>query len=224
MKKILFTLFLLLGCFSFATAQLYVGGSMGITSSKIDFGDADQSGTSFKILPEVGYQLSDRWAFGTTIGFMKGYAALGTFDPSDLKALGTAVVSTIADITSDDLLNADIKTFRIAPYARYSLLKKGDFEIFLDGMIAYDMLKVSGEADTGNLGIGSIEADEKVTGFEICVRPGVSYSLNDHFKLTARIGSLGYQQLKLKDSDFKLTRFGLDVDGSNLLFGLQYAF
>lgn len=224
MKKVFFTLALLFVFIGFASAQFYVGGSFGVTSSKIDFGETDQKGTSFKILPEVGYQFSDRWAFGTSIGFMKGYAALGSFDPSDLKALATAVVSTVADITSDDMLNADIKTFRIAPYVRYSLLRSERFELFVDGIFAYNMLKVSGEADTSLGGGGSVEADEKVTGFEICVRPGASFALTDHFKLTAKIGSLGYQQLKLKDSDFKLNRFGLDVDGSNLLLGLQYTF
>lgn len=41
-----------------ASAQIYVGGSLGFESSK-ENKDADAL-TSFSILPEVGYNLSDK--------------------------------------------------------------------------------------------------------------------------------------------------------------------
>ena len=223
MKKLLLSLVMFLSCFTMATAQFYAGGSLGISHSKLDFGNHDQSGTSFKILPEVGYQFNDRWSFGLNLGFMKGYAALGSFDPSDLKALGNAIISTAADVSSDDMMDLDLKTFRIAPYARYALIKGKRFELFLDGSFAFNLVKADAEADLGSNGTVEVD-DQKLKGFEICIRPGVSYAVTDHVKLIAKIGSLGYQQFKLDDHDLKLTRFGLDVDSSNLLFGLLYAF
>ena len=53
---------------------------------------------------------------------------------------------------------------------------------------------------------------------EIALRPGISYELSDKISALAKLGSLGYMEAKEKDSDMKITRFGLDVDTYNLLF------
>ena len=221
MKKVLMLVVLALASFSVANAQFYVGGSLGISHTKVDFGDADQSGTSFKILPEVGYQLNKHWAFGLDVGFTKGYAALGAFDPSDYKAMANAVISAGADISSDDMIDVDLKAFRFAPYARYIILQKGHFELFVDGILGFNFIK---GIPQGASSAGLSEETDKYTSFEVNFRPGVSYAITDHIKLTAKVGSFGYQQLKQKDSDLKMTRFGLDVDGDNLLFGVLYNF
>lgn len=226
MKKILLLLAFVLSGFSMAQAQVYVGGSLGVSHSKVDFGCSDQSGTSFKILPEVGYQLSDSWSIGLGFGFMKGYAALGALDPSDYKALANAAVSGVADVTSDDMVDLDLKAIHVAPYVRYTFWKPGKFEFFIDGMFGMNFVKGIPEY-SGSTGYSSSDEDgddEEFTSFEINFRPGVSYAVTDHIKLTARIGSLGYQHLKMKDSDLKVSRFGLDVDSNNLLFGLNYTF
>ena len=52
-----------------ANAQVYVGGNVGIASSKIGNGD---NVTTYKVLPEVGYNINKDWAVGTTLGWGKG--------------------------------------------------------------------------------------------------------------------------------------------------------
>ena len=68
MKKILMTLAVAFVAVA-ANAQVYVGGNVGIASSKD--GDADAV-TTYKVLPEIGYNLDQNWAIGTTVGFGKG--------------------------------------------------------------------------------------------------------------------------------------------------------
>ena len=51
-----------------ASAQGYVGGSVGIASSKI--GNSENV-TTYQVLPEVGINLDENWAIGTVVGWVK---------------------------------------------------------------------------------------------------------------------------------------------------------
>ena len=68
MKKVLMTLAVAFVAVA-ANAQVYVGGNVGIASSKIGNGD---NVTTYKVLPEVGYNINKDWAVGTTLGWGKG--------------------------------------------------------------------------------------------------------------------------------------------------------
>lgn len=50
-----------------ASAQVYVGGSLGFESEK-DQKDAKTT-TAFSLKPEVGYNLDDQWAVGIQLGY-----------------------------------------------------------------------------------------------------------------------------------------------------------
>lgn len=223
MKKLFLSLVLFLSCTLMASAQFYVGGTLGISHSSLDAGGSeDISGTSFKILPEVGYQFNEHWSFGGSIGYVKGFAALGAFDPTDVKALGNAMLSTALDLASDEnLADMDLSSFRIAPYARYTFVKAGNFEFFLEGGIAYSYIKVKSTADVDGT---PVNVDDNLSAFEINIRPGIAFNCSDKFSLVAKIGSLGYQRAKVDDMDITLSRFGLDVDGNNIMFGAFYKF
>ncbi len=202
-------------------AQFYLGGSFGFTSSKlsgVDFSDfsdeghevhVDMSGSSFKFLPEVGCQLLPNLAAGVSFGYIKGYAAFGSLDVTDYKALLSTVFSTVADVSSYD--GGGFSSIRLAPYVRFTLFREGGFELFADGV----------------LGVNSISeksSEIKISSMELCVRPGISFAVSNRIKLLAKMGSLGFLNLKAGDSDFKLTRFGLDLDGNNMLLGATYYF
>lgn len=49
-----------------ASAQFYVGGGVGIGSSKVEHQDAV---TTYKFVPEVGYNIDDNWAVGVAFGW-----------------------------------------------------------------------------------------------------------------------------------------------------------
>ena len=50
-------------------AQVYVGGSIGLNAWSSQKNAGDRSETTFKILPEIGYNINDSWAIGTVIGY-----------------------------------------------------------------------------------------------------------------------------------------------------------
>lgn len=90
-----------------ASAQVYVGGSLGFESSKAN-SDADNL-TSFSIKPEVGYNLDENWAVGIQLGYSS--------EEED------------KDFTKS--------TLEIAPYARYTFAKSGIASFFVDGGIQF---------------------------------------------------------------------------------------
>jgi len=66
MKKLFLTM--IVACMTMAaSAQVYLGGSVGLTGEKN--GTTDKSTTYFTIAPEIGYNLSDSWAIGTKIAY-----------------------------------------------------------------------------------------------------------------------------------------------------------
>ena len=89
-------------------AQLYVGGEVGA------WRNWDENTTSFKIAPEVGYNLSDKWAVGIELAYSYNYT----------HPQGTPK-------------GADQNIFGLAPYARYTFAKFGAVNLFLDGGLGW---------------------------------------------------------------------------------------
>lgn len=68
MKKIMLSLAMALVSVC-ASAQVYIGGTAGISSNKIGDGD---SKTAYTLMPEIGYQFNNKWEAGLEIGIKKG--------------------------------------------------------------------------------------------------------------------------------------------------------
>lgn len=227
--KKLFIGLLLSFCFiNLASAQFYVGGSLGFTSSKYSEGaeDGALSGVSYKILPEIGYQYAENLSFGVSFGYVKGFPAMGALDASDYRAILTAAIGTAADISSGDLLGINLKSFRVAPYARYTFMKFDRIEFFVDGMLGVNMINTSGDVSDflDEYSEELPEGEQKVLGLEVGIRPGMSVTLSPRLKLIAKAGTFGYQRLSVSDSDTTISRFGLEMDSNNLVFGAVYYF
>ena len=102
MKKIL-SLALVLMVAVAAKAQLYVGGSLGL------WGESDSKTTQIGIIPEIGYNINEKWSVGVNIGYM--------YNKVD---------------------SEKANTFVIAPYARYNYFKTGIVRLFVDGGLGYN--------------------------------------------------------------------------------------
>jgi hypothetical protein len=231
MKKLLFALLLAFICVQ-GHAQFYMGGTFGFTYSNLsgvgdlsgydddyyyglgdgsdyeDYESHAQKGFSFKFLPEIGYHLSLSTAVGINFGYIKGYAALGSMDLADYKAMLSMVIGTASDTQSE---SGNISAIRVAPYLRYTLVRKGGFEIFTDAVAGFNYIMDK-------------SSSTNYTSLEICLRPGVSFAISDSVKLLAKMGSLGFQYLSGAEGSIKLTRFGLDLDGNNMMLGAIYYF
>ena len=104
MKKIYMTLVAVMFAVC-ASAQVYVGGNVGIAS--VDNGGDDDE-TVFSFLPEVGYKFNDDWAAGVMFGWSKGnLSSNGSLDYSGARG-----------------------TFEINPYARYTFLHSKLINVF----------------------------------------------------------------------------------------------
>ena len=125
MKKILLLAVVLFASLN-ASAQFYVGGSIGFGSVKpVGGGDSE---FTFKILPEFGYNLNDQFAVGIILGYKKGTCSIGNLDYNA----------------------SDAETFTIAPYGRYYALEWQSVKFFLDGGISISSTKDYGS----NFGLG----------------------------------------------------------------------
>lgn len=217
MKKLL-TLVAFMALTLGASAQYYVGGSVGFTSSKMDNGGADQDGSSFKLMPEIGYQLDKDMAIGVQLGYSSGYAAFGSLTVTDIKGMMNNAVSMMSDINNDDM---KLKSFTFAPYIRYTMMEVGKVSFFLEGAVGYTNITTDQTPAVGNHAAGG---ETKVNVIEVSVRPGLKLNLSDKVSAVAKLGSLGYISAKEDESDTKLTRFGLDVDSYNILLGFNFHF
>ena len=165
-------------------AQVYVGGGVGLQTSSYD----GNSETYFTIIPEIGYNLNEDWAVGMTIGYGEAKTKMN-----------------VAGVKVTD----KVKTFQIAPYARYTFAKFDKVNLFVDGTVGYSHVNYAG-TKTNSFGLG--------------LKPGVAVNLNDKLSFVAHVGFLGYQNDKVKGDDKSTNTFGLNLDGSNLSFGVYYNF
>lgn len=195
-----------------ASAQLYFGGSLGFTSTTLVNGNNKTSGSSYKLSPEIGYQINDRIAVGGTVTIQRGLPYLGSFDTNDLKGFITAAGSSAMDLQAD---NTRYNGFRIAPYFRYVIVDTRRFDLFVDAVIAYGSLSAQNK-DGNNVW----QDGGKYNLLEFCARPGFRLKFDGgRFSIVGRLGSLGYQTLSQANTTTKINRFGLDVDTNNIMLG-----
>ena len=155
-----------------ASAQVYVGGGVGIGSHKDGKADATMT---YKFVPEIGYSFNKSWDAGISFGWE------GEEDHGN--------------------------KFEIAPYVRYNVMPDKLVNIFLEGTVAY--------THDG-------EDHKDLDGYKIGIVPGVSLNLSKHVAFVTKVGFLGYKQ---EDKGaYKCKKFGLDLDGRNVTFGVNYKF
>ncbi|MCR4853128.1 MAG: porin family protein [Prevotella sp.] len=219
MKKRLIILVALVACIATAQAQVYVGGSVGFTTSKIDNGGADKSGSSFKLIPDIGYKMDDNLSIGVMLGYSHGLCSFGSISVSDVKSALSSVASIYGDINDEDM---KLNSFTVAPYLRYSALRFGNAAFFFEGYVGYSNIKSDStpSLSSGDSSYGGSETS--FNAFELGVRPGISYSLGSKVDVICKLGAVGFVSAKEKESDMKITRFGVSLDSYNVLVGFNF--
>ena len=138
MKKILMTLVAAAMAVS-VNAQIYVGGSVGVGSVKFGSDDAE---TTYKFMPEIGYNINQDWAIGVALGYQKGTCNFGEFDFNPGKT----------------------EVFMVNPYARYTFLDSDMVNVFIDGGIGFASYKDLGSAFQAGLRPGiALKASDKIS-------------------------------------------------------------
>ena len=178
-----------------ANAQMYVGGTFGFTSRK-DVNGVSKS--NFTIVPEVGFQLNEKFSIGMNLGYRK----MGVTDDGSFSYTCDKYVS-----------------FGIAPYIRYNLYQYSKIRVFTDGVASLWHVKYKGlqnaGAETGN--------DIDGNRYTIGIRPGIAFDATDHFSFLAKIGWIGYSSTKM--DGYKATNtWNINADTDNLAIGFLYHF
>lgn len=119
MKKILMTLFVATMAMT-VNAQVYLGGSVGVGSVKFGHNDAE---TTYKFMPEIGYNLNSDWAIGVVLGYQKGACKLGNGNYGQ---------------------DVDTELLQISPYVRYTVFKSNLINAFVDGGVGIGSYKDMG--------------------------------------------------------------------------------
>ena len=184
MKKVLITMAAIVCLGTAAKAQ--DAGQMWVGGS-IGFTNTDvkdgATSTSFNIIPQIGYAFSDKWAIGADLGYGHDKAQSGT----------------------------KTDRFGIAPFARYSFLRGGVANLFVDMGGSYWHTKTKLEG-----------GDSKTDRIRVGFRPGVSLNLSQHLAMTGTFGFVGYQHVKAGDA--KTNTIQADFDLTAVQLGLNYRF
>jgi hypothetical protein len=203
MKKILMTL-VAVAMATTMNAQWYIGGEVGFNTTtntvKINGVSTDETTNNFTIAPEVGYNLSDKWAVAMKIGFAhsgnNGEVAvllnnyLGALGFKDGKVTTNAIV--------------------INPYVRYTFVKSGNFSAFVDGGIGYISTHVNGTSDFLN----------NINQIKVGINPGVAYAISPKVSLVAHLGDLSYQNTWCKVKEIDAFDFDYKVSQGKFIIGL----
>lgn len=100
-----------------------------------------------------------------------------------------------------------LNTFELAPYARYTFCNTKLVDLFLEGTVGYK-----------HFGGNHRDYD----GFEFGIKPGLKVNLSDNVAFVSKVGFFGYKQEGEGSSKHK--EFGVNLDGTNIQFGVIYKF
>lgn len=194
MKKLFLSLIVAV-CSLAATAQVYVGGQVGL------WRNTDDNHTSFNLAPELGYKLSDQWDLGLSIGFAHEYykgVKLNGFEVDPYVRYTVAKAGPVSFFIDGGFGFATAK-------AKYRDWKSDSFNQWQIGIKPGVKVSLSKKVDF----IASM-------GF-------LGYRDNDDVKVTG-IGDLDDFVEDAIPSVYGEKGFGFDFKTSNLKFGLIYNF
>ena len=185
-----------------ASAQVYVGGSLGFESRNA--GEGSKASMAFSIAPEVGYKLSDNLA----VGIQLGYSAT---NDQNAKAVAKSGVEEMAGNKPEGGKTYGI--FNVAPYVRYTFAQTGAASFFVDGGVYASFL--TGGNDT-----------YKGTVFGVGVRPGVKFAASEKVDVVAKLGYLGWKggNKDAQANGYAKSAFGINANNANLELGILYNF
>lgn len=188
-----------------ANAQVWLGGSLGVSFNKSEntFNGATtkMKNSSFAICPVIGYELSDKWDLGLEARYTK---AESKHEKSDNRASSS--------------------TFLINPFARYKFANVGIATFFVDG--GFELGETSAEQTTTSVdGMATNHIEFTRNNFNIGVRPGVKLALTKNLEAETHFGYIGYKRTKSDSNEEQVSKyFDMSVSSSDLYFGLIWKF
>ena len=124
MKKTLFLSLILLTFSMSISAQIWLGGELAVKNNATSLGELEMNKkSSVEIMPEAGWNLSDKWAIGLQLGFSH-------FSQGQISII-------------DQTVTGNINIFSIKPFTRYTFYKIDKFSFFTDACIGFKSISIS---------------------------------------------------------------------------------
>ena len=208
MKKLFITI-AFVAASMLASAQLYVGGSLGFdfAKDKTKVGETTTvTGKTFAwdITPSVGFMFAENMGVGIDFGF-----GMTTF--------------TVPEDDPMPEMKTKTTTWALAPYFRYVFAEIDNFKFYADAKVGLGggIPKYTVDSETTDL------PKTSYLGFGIV--PGMAYMLTDNISMncTLNILALSFEQTKVKDGDdySSTTEFGFGVNRATpIKIGFFYTF
>ena len=169
MKKALLTLALTAMVFaaSAQTNKWVAGGTGHWNHGEANTGDVVRGGgCNWRIEPFVGYQFTDRFRAGLTVGMIYQHETINGQDDTPQR------------------------TYRIGPYAHYDIIKRNRWILFAEAELIYGnspnypiLYDHPGAATNYNV---------KSQYFNFTIKPGITYVLNDLINIDLNLNLLGF--------------------------------
>jgi hypothetical protein len=197
MKKLIISLTFLLFLFSNSFSQIFVGGSLGFSTSSnsVKNGSTTTDGTSsysLELSPSIGYYLNESMAIGVEL-------LISTEEETDPSGSGTQETKNSTSLSG------------IGPFVRYHLVEIDKFKIFGQAQIGLafgsSVYKVAGTT--------SYDAD--VFALRIKAFPGIAYELTDKIDLELSFGNIQFANVSSKSGDNKTSNTSFDLNLSTEL-------
>lgn len=222
MKKLFITI-AFVAATMFASAQLYVGGSLGMSTQSGTY-KWEQDGTTvtqdqpkefvFTLAPEVGFMFADNMGVGLQfgLGFGKATQKDYNFDPAATETVKTTIIA-------------------FAPYFRYVFAEVDNFKFYADARVSYAMNKPKASIEQDGT---TVTFDgNKTTALGFGIVPGMAYQLTDNISMNCALNilELGFQTTKeIQDQNgvketWKTNEFGFGVNEPTAVeIGFFYTF
>lgn len=170
--------------------------------------DSELTDTYFNFTSYIGKEVSPHWLLGTQLVYaMERYKAFDveTFGQTDTVDIRRKDNQYGLGLFGRFMINPESKFIAfIQPYLNFSYVSERDF---ID------------EVQTGG---------QNTYSFSLGTSGGVLYEISDHFRLTSRIGVLGFTAGHWEDTESdegnNFASFGTTLNFSSLSFGFEYKF
>ena len=228
MKKLFITI-AFVAATMFASAQLYVGGNLGLSSSSEKETEkiSNQSTTTdglksfdLNITPSVGYMFNEKMGVGLDFGI--AYTSI-TYP----KGNGGGWMN----IAPNETLKVKYTTISFAPYFRYVFAEIDNFKFYADAKISYSIAKPKVNVKDDNQ--STDYTGYKESEFGIRVVPGMAYMLTDNISMNCQLNVLSLyftsKNETVTDTNYedtvKTNEFGLGInEATPIKIGFFYTF
>lgn len=208
MKKLLFaSAVALFGMMNAQKNSVLVQGDISYNTSKttqnVNGSSSDVRSEVFSFNPRIGYQFTDNLTAGVKLGVN------ATTQKVNFNQAGSS-------LNSESKNNA----FQYGVFGRYTMPLSDLFSVYGDLDIYASNGKVTTPTFTNN---GVIYNESKTNGFGVAFTPNLFINMKNSFGLNFNIGSLSYENSKIKGIDNRTNSFGFSF-GQGISVGISKNF